>query len=129
MTVHREQSMKREKPTRCNNKMFIIKFCLNVFRASLCPSSGEQRLCYCIWCILVWFCWMWLVAVVGRCLVGCEQTEVNNKNVIVASCWFYSLHTLLRVLIFTLLFLLNVICYLLLSEKWNLLLKFLCSLK
>ena len=21
-----------------------------------------------------WFCWMWLVAVVGRCLVGCELT-------------------------------------------------------
>ena len=22
---------------------------------------------------LRWFCWMWLVAVVGRCVVGCEQ--------------------------------------------------------
>jgi hypothetical protein len=53
--------------------MFIINFCLNMFRASLCLSSGEQRLCYCIWCILVWFCWMWLVAVVGRCVVGCEH--------------------------------------------------------
>jgi len=31
--------------------MFIINFCLNVFRASLCPSTGEQRPCYCIWCI------------------------------------------------------------------------------
>ena len=20
-----------------------------------------------------WFCWTWLVAVVGRCVVGCEQ--------------------------------------------------------
>ena len=30
--------------------MFIINFCLNVFRASLCPSSGEQRPCYCICC-------------------------------------------------------------------------------
>jgi hypothetical protein len=25
--------------------------------------------------VLVWFCWMWLVAVVGRCLVGCEHYE------------------------------------------------------
>ena len=33
--------------------MFIINYCLNMFRASLCPSSGEQRPCYCIWCILV----------------------------------------------------------------------------
>ena len=23
--------------------------------------------------VLFWFCWMWLVAVVGRCLEGCEQ--------------------------------------------------------
>jgi hypothetical protein len=23
--------------------------------------------------VLFWFCWMWLVAVVGRSLVGCEQ--------------------------------------------------------
>ena len=22
---------------------------------------------------MFWFCWMWLVAVVGRCVVGCEQ--------------------------------------------------------
>ena len=25
--------------------------------------------------VLLWFCWMWLVAVVGRCLVGCEHYE------------------------------------------------------
>ena len=30
--------------------MFIINFYLNMFRASLCPSSGEQRTRYCIWC-------------------------------------------------------------------------------
>ena len=29
--------------------MFIINSCLKMFRASLCPSSGEQRPCYCIW--------------------------------------------------------------------------------
>jgi len=25
--------------------------------------------------VLRWFCWMWLVAVVERCLVGCEHCE------------------------------------------------------
>jgi protein tyrosine phosphatase len=25
--------------------------------------------------VLFWFCWMWLVAVVGRCLAGCSRTE------------------------------------------------------
>jgi len=95
--------------------MFIINFCLNMFRTSLCPYSGEQIHCYCIWCVvlvllvvvgsgcgalfrcllltsvstcfgyhyahfqqnkdpvtafgvLFWFFWLWLVAVVGRCL-------------------------------------------------------------
>ena len=52
--------------------MFITNFCLNMFRAPLCPSSGEQRPCYCIWCVVL-VCWMWLVAVVGRCVVRCEQ--------------------------------------------------------
>jgi len=73
--VHREQSVKRErerKPTRCNNQKFITNFCLNMFRASLCPSSGEQRQCVTAYGVLRWFCWMWLVAVVGRCVVGCE---------------------------------------------------------
>jgi hypothetical protein len=32
---------RERKPTRCNNQMFIINFCLNMFRSSLCPSSGE----------------------------------------------------------------------------------------
>ena len=52
---------------------------------------------------------MWLVAVVGRCVVGCEHCEgycsninlhsarsVDNKHLTVASCWFsLSLHNLL----------------------------------
>jgi len=66
---------KERKPTRCNNKMFIIKFCLNMFRASLCPSSGEQKPYVTACGVLRWFCWMWLVVVVGRCVVGCEHCE------------------------------------------------------
>jgi len=61
------EERERKKPTRCNNQMFIISFCLNMFRASLCPSSGEQRTCVTACGVLRWFCWMWLVAVVGRC--------------------------------------------------------------
>jgi len=30
--------------------MFIINFCLNMFRTSLRPSSGDQDVCYCTWC-------------------------------------------------------------------------------
>jgi len=31
--------------------MLIIDYSLDMFRASLCPSSGEKTMCYCIWSI------------------------------------------------------------------------------
>ena len=57
----------------------------------------EKKTCVTARGVLRWFCWMWLVAVVGRCLVGCEHCEiVENKHLTVASCWFsLSLHNLL----------------------------------
>jgi len=51
--------------------MFIINFCLNMFRASSCPSSGEQRPCYCIWCVLV------LLDVVGS---GCGALPTTSSR-------------------------------------------------
>ena len=60
--------------------MFIINFCLNMFRASLCPSSGDQRPCYCIWCVV-----LVLLDVVGsgmgRCLEGCENYKMQQLDV------------------------------------------------
>ena len=35
----------------------------------------ETKTCVTARGVLRWFCWMWLVAVVGRCVVGCEQCE------------------------------------------------------
>ena len=120
MTVHREESMKREDQQDATVRCLLLT-CLNMFRASLFLSSAEQRPCYCIWCVvlvlldvvgsgcgvlhcrmralssvstcfghhcahlqenkgpvtafgvLFWFCWMWFVAVVGRCLAGCDH--------------------------------------------------------
>ena len=62
--------------------MFTINFCLNMFRASLCPSSGEQRPSYCIWCIV-----LVLLDVVGS---GCGArqrltTATNHINMFRAS--------------------------------------------
>jgi len=65
--------------------MFIINFCLNMFRASLCPSSGEQRPFVTAYGVLRWFCWMWLEAVVGCCVVGCEHCEVTVTFKVLAS--------------------------------------------
>ena len=85
---------------------------LNMFRASLCPSSGDQDVCYCMWCAA-----LVLLDVVGsgcgalRCRVRalwrltCSNTRlgllkmgimmpetcwesVDNKHLTVASCWF-----------------------------------------
>jgi len=32
----------------CQFQMLIIDYSLDMFRASLCPSSGEKTTCYCI---------------------------------------------------------------------------------
>jgi hypothetical protein len=52
MTVRREQSMKREDQQDATIRCLLLT-CLNMFRASLCPSSGEQRPCYCVWCVVL----------------------------------------------------------------------------
>jgi hypothetical protein len=39
------------RPTRCNKWWFIVnQLFLNMFRASVRPSSGEQTACHCLWC-------------------------------------------------------------------------------
>jgi len=65
----------RERTNKMQKSDIYYQHCLNMFPASLCPSSGEQRPCVTACGILRWFCWMWLVAVVGRCVVGCEHCE------------------------------------------------------
>ena len=35
--------MKREDQQDATNRYFFINFCLNMFRASLCPTSGETK--------------------------------------------------------------------------------------
>jgi len=85
---------------------------LNMFRASLCPSSGDQDVCYCTWCAAL----VLLVVVGSGCRAlhtTCSNTRlgllkmgimmpgtcwesVDNKQLTVASCWFsLSLHDLL----------------------------------
>ena len=108
MTVHREQSMKRERERereRENQQDTTIR-CLLSTSVSTCFGQHyahlqENKGPVTAYGVLLWFYWMWLVAVVGRCVVGCEQcskhveTAVDNKHLIVASCWFFlSLHNI-----------------------------------
>ena len=65
----------REKTNKMQQLDVYYQHFLNMFRSSLCPSSGEQRPCVTARGVLRWFCCMWLVVVVGRCVVGCEHCE------------------------------------------------------
>jgi hypothetical protein len=80
------EEIEKKTPTRCNNQMFIINFCHNIFRASLCPSSGEERPCVTVYGVLRWFCWMWLVTVVGRCVVGCSP-QLYPLRIFACAIW------------------------------------------
>jgi len=81
---------------------FYYQHFLNMFRASLCPSSGEQDVCYCMWCAA-----LVLLDVVGS---GCGALRfrvralwwlmfdniIDNKHLNVASSLFsFPLHNLL----------------------------------
>jgi len=35
----------------------------------------ETKTCVIARGVLCWYCWMWMVAVVGGCVVGCEYCE------------------------------------------------------
>jgi len=78
MTVHRELSMKREDQQDATIRCLLLT-CLNMFRATLCPSSGDQRPCYCIWCVVLVLLDV-VVAVVGRCVVECEQCSHPTRQ-------------------------------------------------
>ena len=47
----KEENLKKEDQQDATIRCLLLT-CLNMFRASLCPSSGEQRPCYCIWCVV-----------------------------------------------------------------------------
>ena len=90
MTVHREQNMKREDQQDATIRCLLLA-CLNMFRASLCPSSGEQRPCYCIWCVLVLLdlvgsgcgalsCRMWAHSARQRPTTATNHIQQNQNN-------------------------------------------------
>ena len=74
VTVHREQHMKREDQQDATIRCLLltsVSICFGHHYAHLQENKGPVT----VFGVLFWFCWMWLVAVVGRCLVGCEHCE------------------------------------------------------
>jgi len=58
----------------CQFQMLIIDYSLDMFRAFLCPSSGEKTTCYCIWDIFA-----------GS--VGCGRLRYCGATLRVWSLW------------------------------------------
>jgi len=56
--------------------MLIIGYSLDMFWASLCPSSGEKTTCYCIW---------------GIFAVTREDADISRVVFFGDSVWFYEL--------------------------------------
>ena len=78
MTVHREQSMKREDQQHATIRCLLltsVSTCFGHHYAHLQEIKGPVT----AFDVLFWFYWMWVVAVVGRCVVGCEQCFVLLK--------------------------------------------------
>ena len=74
MTVHREQSMKREDQQDATIRCLLltsVSTCFGHHYAHLKENKDPVT----AFGVLFWFCWMWLVAVHGRCLAGCEHYE------------------------------------------------------
>jgi len=79
MTVHREQNMKREDQQDATIRCLLltsISTCFGHHYTHLQEIKGPVT----AFGVLFWFCWMWLVAVVGRCLAGCEHHIQQNQN-------------------------------------------------
>ena len=72
-----KNSLKRER----ENQQDVTIRCLLSTSVSTCFGHQyvhlqENKDRVTAYAVLRWFCWMWLVAVVGRCVVGCEHCEV-----------------------------------------------------
>jgi len=80
----------REKTNKMQQLDIYYQHFLNMFRASLCPSSGEKDVCYCTWCTA-----LVLLDVVGsgcgalRCRVRALSPEDghNDARNMLRKCW------------------------------------------
>ena len=76
MTVHREQSMKREDQQDATIRCLLltsVSTCIGHHYAHL----QENKVPVTAFGVLFSFCWMWLVAVDERCLEGCEHYRAH----------------------------------------------------
>jgi len=74
VTVHREQIIKKKNQQDVTIRCLLltsVTTCFGHHYAHLQENKGSVT----AFGVLLWFCWMWLVAVDGRCLAGCDHYE------------------------------------------------------
>ena len=64
MSVHREQSMKREDHQDATIRCLLLT-CVSTYFGNHCAHLQENKGPVTAFGVLFWFCWMWLVAVDG----------------------------------------------------------------
>ena len=69
----------REKTNKMQQLDAYYQHFLNMFRASLCPSSGDQDVCYCTWCAA-----LFLLDVAGS---GCGALRCRMRAVTVLASY------------------------------------------
>ena len=70
--IHRLLNMKKEDQQDATIRCLLltsVSTCFGHHYAHLQENKGPVT----AFGVLFWICWMWLVAVVGRCLAGCEH--------------------------------------------------------
>ena len=70
--VWRQRKKKQDAIIRCL-LLTSVSTCFGHHYAHLQENKGPVT----AFGVMFWFCWMWLVAVVGRCLVGCEHCSAH----------------------------------------------------
>ena len=75
MTVHREQSVKKEKNQQDATIRCLLLTSVSTRFGHHYAHLQENKDRVTAFGVLLWFCWMWLVAVVECCVVGCEHCE------------------------------------------------------
>ena len=71
-SISYEEIMKREDQQDATIRCLLltsVSTCFGHYYAHLQENKGPVT----AFDVLFWFCWMWLVAVVGRCVVSCEH--------------------------------------------------------
>jgi len=66
----------REKTNKMQQLDVYYQHFLNMFWAYYAHLQ-KTKMCVTARSVLRWFCWMWLVAVVGRCIVGCSHPTMK----------------------------------------------------